>query len=338
MQIKKYTIASLIFIALVGWYVYAYITQESIGLDLFGVPLPSLSIALWVVVPLVILYFLSVLHIVFYSFVGTLKVRKYEKDYEKIMDSIIDSYLGKDDKIYTYKTPRYKLLGAIVHNSMLFPTANLTSDTENEKLNKVLKIIEDLKNGEVVELKQYSLKSNNKLVSINNRNKYVKGILTAEKILSKFENFDKDLCEDAYVDFVKLSPLYAIEKYKQFLNKKSLFEILFRVNAVEDRLEISNDSLITMFKSLELDAKDYINISKALSTGFSPEQRIKLFEKLSDEDEKVMEAYLFTLFDLEMLEPTVEILQNSQPDEFINFKAYSALKQCNKNFDISLFI
>jgi len=338
MYIKRYTIASFIFIALVGWYVYAYVTQQSMSLDLFGIPLPSLSIALWVIVPLAIFYLLSVFHIFVYSFVGNLKARKYEKDYEKIIDSIIDSYLDKDDKIYVYRTPRYKLLGTIVHNSLLFPTSNLSSDTENEKLNKVLRIIDQLKNGEIVDLKPYGLKSDNKLVGVNNRNKYTKGILTAEKILSKAENFDRELCEEAYADFVKSAPLHVIEKYKQFLNKKSLFEILYRANSVEKRLEISNETLAGMFKSLEFSAKEYIEISKALSTGFSPEQRIKLFETLSDEDDKVMEAYLFTLFDLEMLEPTVEILQNSQSDEFINFKAYSALKQCNKNFDISLFI
>ncbi|DAB29351.1 MAG TPA: hypothetical protein CFH84_09980 [Sulfurimonas sp. UBA12504] len=338
MQIKKYTMASLIFITLVGWYVYAYVTQESISLDFFGITLPSLSVALWIVAPLAIFYILSLLHIFFHSFMGTLKMRKFEKDYEKIIDSIIDSYLGREDRVYLYKTPRYKLLGSIVHNSILFPTSNLSPDTENEKLNKVIKIIEEIKAGEVVELKQYSLKTNNKLVTLNNRNKYNKALLSAEKILSKSELYDEELCRDAYIDFVKVSPLYAIEKYKQFLSKKALFEILVRVNAVENRLEISNETLIFMFKSLNFTSKEYIDISKALSTGFSPEQRIKLFETLSEEDEKVMEAYLFTLFDLEMLEPTVEILQNSQSDEFLKFKAYSALKKCNQKFDISLFL
>jgi hypothetical protein len=269
---------------------------------------------------------------------GTLKMRKFEKDYEKIMDSIIDSYLGREDKVYSYKTPRYKLLGSIVRNSMLFPTSNLSPDTENEKLNKVIKIIEEINAGEVVELKQYSLKANNKLVALNNRNRYNKGLLSAEKILSKSELYDEELCKDAYTDFVKISPLYAIEKFKQFLNKKALFEILVRVNAIENRLEISNESLMAMCRSLDFNAKEYIDISKALSTGFSPEQRIKLFESLSEEDENVMEAYLFTLFDLEMLEPTVEILHNSQSDEFLKFKAYSALRKHNQKFDISLFI
>jgi len=193
MQIKKYTMASLIFITLVGWYVYAYVTQESISLDFFGITLPSLSVALWIVAPLAIFYILSLLHIFFHSFMGTLKMRKFEKDYEKIIDSIIDSYLGREDRVYLYKTPRYKLLGSIVHNSILFPTSNLSPDTENEKLNKVIKIIEEIKAGEVVELKQYSLKTNNKLVTLNNRNKYNKALLSAEKILSKSELYDEEL-------------------------------------------------------------------------------------------------------------------------------------------------
>ena len=69
----------------------------------------------------------------------------------------------------------------------------------------------------------------------------------------------------------------------------------------------------------------------------TPEQRLKLFEGLSDSSEDAMNGYLYTLFDLEMLESAKEILDNSQPNEFIKFKAYSTLKSCNKNFDIKLF-
>ena len=338
MQIKKYTMASLIFIILVGWYVYAYINQTSMSVDFFGIALPTLSVALWVVVPIAIFYIFTLLHMFFYSFVATLKVKRYEKDYEKIMDSILDAYLGKEDKVYFYKTPRYRLLGSVIKNSVLQPTAQLSADTENEKLNKVVSIIEDIKRGEVVELKPFSLKLNNKLVIQNNRNMYNKELLSAEKVLAKSEIYDRELCEDAYTDFVKTAPLTAIEKYKQFLSKKSLFEILSRVNAEENGLIISNEVLIAMIKTLQLDKSDYINISKALSHGFFPEQRIKLFETLSNENEEVMKAYLFTLFDLEMVEQAQELLSNTQNDEFLKFKAYSELKNNNKNFNIELFI
>ena len=70
----------------------------------------------------------------------------------------------------------------------------------------------------------------------------------------------------------------------------------------------------------------------------NPEQRIKLFETLSNENENVMEAYLFTLFDLEMLAPANEILETSQNNEYVYFKAYSSLRECGKHFDINLFI
>jgi len=69
-----------------------------------------------------------------------------------------------------------------------------------------------------------------------------------------------------------------------------------------------------------------------------PDERIKLFKLLSDKSETASPAYLYTLFDLEMIAPAVEILENSQPEEFIYFKAYKALKDCHQNFSIDLFI
>ncbi len=338
MYIKRYTIAAFMFIILTGWYVYAFITQDSMSLDFFGVPLPSLSIALWVAIPMVLLYLASTFHMAFYSLMGSFKLRKYEKDYDKLIDAIIEAYLGKENRNHIFKTSRYKLLGKLVDNTVLFPSQGLTPDTDNEKINNIIKLINDIKNGEVVELKKYSLPSDNALVIQNERNRYKKGDLSAEDILSNANKYDKSLCIEAYTDYVKTAPLYAIEKYKEFLTKEALFIILSRVNADENTLEVSNESLIALFEELDLDKNDYIQISIALASGMVPEQRIKLFETLSEEKEEAMDAYLYTLFDLEMLAPADEILENSQSNEYLNFKSYRALKECNKQFNINLFI
>ena len=69
-----------------------------------------------------------------------------------------------------------------------------------------------------------------------------------------------------------------------------------------------------------------------------PEQRIKLFEQLSDKNEEALGGYIYTLYDLGMFSTADEILDNSQPGEYIYFKAYRSLKECNKNYDISLFV
>lgn len=338
MYIKRYTIAALIFIILAGWYVYAFITQDSMSLDFFGIPLPSLSIALWVVLPMILLYLASVFHMAFYSMLGSFKLRKYEKDYEKLIDAIIEAYLGKENRNHVFKTPRYKLLGELVDNTVLFPSQILSADTANEKINNVIKLINNIKSGEVVELKKYSLPADNALVIQNERNRYKKGDISAEDILSHANKYDRNLCVEAYTDYVKTAPLYAIEKYKEFLTKEALFIILQRVNASENALEVSNDALLALFEKLDLDKNDYIKISTVLAGGMLPEQRIKLFETLSEEKDEAMDAYLYTLFDLEMLAPADEILENSQPNEYLNFKSYRALKECNKHFNINLFI
>ena len=338
MYLKRYTIASFLLIVIVGWYVYAFVTQDSYAINLFGVQLPSISIAVLISVPLVILYVASLFHMAFYSLIKGLANRKYEKDYEKFIDSLVDAYLGKQKRSHIYKTDRYKLLGAVVDNSNLMAGAELKPDTSSEKINKILELIEELKSGKVVELKKYSLSPTNQLVIINQRNMYKNGDLSAENILSAKDKYTKDLLDEVYIDFVKESPFYAIEKYKEFLTKESLFIILDRINADENTLEVSNDDLILLFSKLELNEDDYIAISKALSQNMIPEQRIKLFETLSEDSEDTIGAYLYTLFDLEMLAPADELLSNTQQDEFLKFKSYRALKECGKNFNIELFV
>jgi len=339
MYIRRYTVAAVIWMALVGWYVYAYITHDTMGLDFFGIPLPSLSIALWVVLPVAVLYIGSVFHMAFYSFLGGLKLRKYDQDYEKMIDAIVDAYLGKKERNYIFKTERYKLLGSLLENTTLSPTNDLIGFTGNEKIDNILKALEKIKRGEVVDLKQYRLSPTNPLVIQNEKNKYKMGALSAATILSNPSKYDKQFCEEVYAEYVKTAPLADIEKYKEFLTKEALYNIFARINADKNTLDISNETLIELMKQLELSKKDYIEISSILAkSGMLPEQRMKLFEVLGDEDEDAMEAYLYTLFDLEMLAPAKEILQNSHADEFQNFKAYYALKECGKNFSIELFV
>ena len=338
MYIKRYAITGFIFVVLVGWYVYAFITQESMDMNLFGIALPSFSIALWVVLPLIFLILASIFHIAFYSFMGNMQQRKYEKDYNKLIDAVVDAYLGKQNRKNSYKTKRYELLGSIIDNANIYPTFDSVALVSNEKIAKVLEIIDAIKKGEVVDLKKYALESSNPLVIQNHRNRRAKGEISCEDVLTHFSKYDPSFCQEVYVEFVESAPWYAIEKYKQFLSKEALFKILERVNAQENTLELSNETLLLLFAELDLDAKEYIAISNTLSAHMLPEQRIKLFEALSEKEEEAVSAYLFTLFDLEMLAPADEILDNSQADEYLNFKSYRALKECNKHFNIKLFV
>lgn len=338
MYIKRYAITALLFILFVGWYVYAYISQESIALNFLWVELPSLSIALLVVAPIIFLTLASIFHMFFYSFLGTLKERKSEKDNEKLLDAIADTFLGKDTSHVKYKTPTYQLLGSLVANTNISPTDKLSVLIKDKKIQNILELIEKIEEGEVVDLKKYALTNKNPLMMKNQLNRYKKGEINAERILTSPGKYNKELATIAYVDFVKKASVNAIEKHKEYLTKDALFEILARVNSNEKILDISNENLKALILSLELTTKDYIKISTALASNMVPEQRIKLFESLSEKNDDALEAYLFTLFDLEMLAPADDILENSEPDELLKFKSYRALKECNKNFNINLFV
>jgi hypothetical protein len=172
----------------------------------------------------------------------------------------------------------------------------------------------------------------------NDKNRYDAHELSADDVLNKSGRYSKELCGRAYIDASKKSSLAIIEKNKEFMSKEALHNVLSRINADQNQLVLSNELLIELIGVLELNEKDYITVSQVLAKSMIPEQRIKLFELLSEKDDEATGAYLYTLYDLEMQYHANEILANTQAHEYLNFKAYRALKECNKHYDISLFV
>ena len=238
MYIKRYTVSVILFMVLVGWYVYAFVTQESTSMDIFGIHMPSLPIAFWVLMPVLLIYVASVAHMSYYSLVASLKLRKYQKDFDKLTDAITDAYLGKENRLHDYKTERYGLIGKLIDNSTIVPTETLGS-VGNEKIDTVISLLREIKNGNDQELKKYRLDKNNLIATHNEDIRFEKGDLSPEDVLSHSERYNEELCTKAYVKMASRAPLYAIEKYKSYMNKEALFTLLKRLNADENTLEIS---------------------------------------------------------------------------------------------------
>ncbi len=337
MYLKRYTVAAFILMGLVGSYFYISFPNEKLAVTLLGVNLPSLSIAVWVVVAMFVLYLSTVGHMLYYSLVGSLKLRKFRKDAETFLESVSDALLGRIERHHNYKTERYSVFGKVLDASRLELLSNLEKSGD-EKLDQIIDLINKINNGEHVDLKKYRLSTKNALVQKNDMNAYNAGDIAEEQVLNNAERYSEELVSLAFTNYAKTAPLQQIEKYKAFLTKPVLFKIVARVNAEENILDISTDHLISLFSEVPITEEGYINLSATLSENMLPDERIKLFKKLSEENETAMPAYLYTLFDLEMIAPAEEILENSQPDEYTYFKAYKALKDCHKNFSIELFI
>jgi len=336
MHIRRYSLAALIFMGLTFAYVFLMVSKESVSIDLFGIHLPQLPVALWVVLPVVVLYFFTVLHLMYTGFIGGFKLRKYQKDYETLLTQLNSIYLKKNDKKTEYKTERYQVLSNALENTTLAEKESFTT-TGNPKIDTLSSQIAEVFSGKTVDIKKFNLEIDNPIRIKNDLNRLENGDINSENILSKSDKFSKEVCKAAYIKFVETSPLYAIEQYKEYMSKKTLTATLERVNSGEYGFEASNESLLNLFAQVELVEEEYIDYSALLATHMIPDQRIKLFELLSDANENAMEAYLYTLYDVEMIDKAAEIIDNAQDDEFIAFRAYRSLREHNQNYNINLF-
>lgn len=337
MYLKRYTLGTLALMLFVGWYISQFLGySHSESISFFGINLPALPIAVLVLFPVFVLYVASVLHMLYYSLKSFFKLRSYQKDYTMLVDMIMDELLNKDHH-YHFKTEPYKLLAKVLENTSMTVDDNIEL-TENEKVNTILKMLNEVKTGKVVDLKKFNLSRENPIVIQNQKNRMLNMDLNAEDILSKSDKYTKDILEKAYVNFVATAPMYAIETYQEYMTKDALYIILARVNSEENTLEVSNESLIALINRLTLSRNDYLSISKELSIHMIPEQRMRLFETLAEQEEEAQEAYLYTLFDLEMIDTAKEFLETIGAEDAMKFRAYLALKECGHTFNINLFI
>ena len=337
MYLKRYTIGSVIFMLFVGWYISQFLGfSQTESISLFGLPLPSLPVAVLVLLPVVILFIMSVLHMMYYSVKSYFKLRNYQKDYTTLIDMIMDELLNKDHH-HNFKTEPYQLLSKVLENTSMSIDDNIEL-TKNDKVNTIMQLLSDVKEGKVVELKKYNLDADNPLVRQNQKNRMNSEDLTAEAILAKSDKYSEDILEKAYTSYAKTAPLYALEKHQDNISKEALFIILARINSDENTLEISNESLLGLINRLALSKEEYLRVTQELSKHMIPEQRMKLFETLSEQVEEAQEAFLYTLLDLEMIEQAKEFLESVPKDEMLKFRAYLVLKESGHNFCISLFI
>jgi hypothetical protein len=337
MYLKRYTLGTLALMLFVGWYISQFLGySQSESISFFGINLPALPIAVLVLFPVFVLYVASVLHMLYYSLKSFFKLRSYQKDYTMLVDMIMDELLNKDHH-YHFKTEPYKLLAKVLENTSMSVDDTIEL-TENEKVNSILKMLHAVKTGDVVDLKKFNLNRENPIVIQNQKNRMLNLDLNAEDILSKSDKYTKDILEKAYINYAAIAPMYAIEKYQEYMTKDALYIILARVNSEENTLEVSNESLLVLMDRLTLSRNDYLSISKELSIHMIPEQRMRLFETLAEQDEEAQEAYLYTLFDLEMIDTAKEFLESLGAEDAMKFRAYLALKECGHTFSINLFI
>jgi len=335
MGIKRYILLSVIYILAIGLYVYSF-NGDTYTLKVYTLSL-NLPIALWIVLPAIVFFIASIIHLMYYSFKEFLHNRALQKDFQNFKVALGKKVLGEDE--YTnYKTTWFRFLGKSLK---ILNYKNIPSefDLGDEEVMALAKVVEDIKNGKVVDLKKYKLSKENELIEQNKINNLKEDPKYAQIILKECSDKDSKICQLAYFEYLKYASFEDIKKLN-FTPTKEIFRILMeRYLDEEDSFEMDLKSIEELLTQFKASPADYLELAREIKVKLDPDAMIALFEKLYNSTEHVAaDAYLYVLYELQMIDKIREILDNSEEKEFIKFKTLLFLRDHGKHIDSGMFL
>jgi ribosomal protein L20 len=340
MQIRRYGAAALLFMVVIGWFIFAFVTQDytgniSIGDKYF---VPDMPIAVAVLIPAIILFILTLAHMVFFFLLDYFKNTTKKADFQRLEQAIMMSLKNKVDEKPHYTSKKYRDIGELLNSVKITPNDIDAIDlSDKNKYKEVVDTLIDLKDGKVVELPSnagYHLKE------LNLWNELKESENIAESILMERGFYSDELYAEAFNALCKSNTYQTIQRYERWFNIDGLWNIIHRVNAEENPLHLEKDELLRLISQINFFRTDYTKLAQVMRhSSIEPDVRISIFKTLLEKSDDATEGYIYTLLDLEMVSDAQSALNELQPDELENLKAYIAVKDHNlSSIDIDYFI
>jgi hypothetical protein len=331
MGFKKYIVFSIIFI--VAIYGYAF----SLELGDYKITVLDISVnlpvAVWLIVPLVLLFLATIGHILFYGLINIFKTRAIRKDHETMIDLLKANLLGKNSN-KKFKTQGFKSLSKIL-TQFNFTVKDETFSSTDEELNKIVAYVQDIRNGKFISDKSFKLSETSELANLNLLNKINEQVDFAVEVVKKSENYPVNVVKHAFDNVLTNKTMTTVKKlYKNIKLDKELAKKLFEKDAANNEFGFTTEEIIKIVKDLDYKSEDYMMLAKNYETILQPDQIIALFEKLSNELETATPAYLHVLCEYEMIEKVKEIVSATSDDEYTAFKALLDLKDAGKQYNL----
>jgi hypothetical protein len=297
-----------------------------------------LPVAIWVIVPALILFAVTLLHMFFYGFKNYLALRTIQKDNENLL-IVVQQRLINEAASVTFKNDEIKELGNILSQVNLEICGDKFTSS-NSKISKISKYILDINNKEYVSNKDFKLSGDNILMQQNLKNRIDADDNFALDILKQPSGYKNNIVKYAFMKVIDTKSMTSIKKVLDglTLDVEMLIKFVSRDSKENTEISFDNAALIKLINSVDISNKDLITIAKAYKASMNPEQLIKLYEDLMTQNEKLTESYLYILSEYEMLSEMREILVNSQKNEYTIYKAYLDLRDAGKHYSLDSFV
>jgi len=334
MGIKRYFLVTLIYMLAIGLYVYSF-NGGSTTLELFSFSM-TLPVAFWIVLPILFLVIASIGHLVFYNFKDFLYKRALKKDIELFKEATKNRILG-EDVTTSYKTDGFKFAGKALQ-CMRFDPSIPTTFLEEDVV-KVCSVAVSVANGNYEDLKKYRLAKANPCVIQNSINRLKVEPRFALEVLKNCKELESELCRQAYVALIDFASFNEIKRYDFPPEKRTFRRMMERYLDADDSFDMDIKSIEDMLEHFNADRTDYLELAHEIKIKLTPDALIALFEKLYNSKGSVAaDAYLYVLYDLQMIDKIRELLLNSDPEDFVKFKTIMFLRDHGKSIDIDKFL
>ena len=331
MGFKKYIVFSVLFIAATYGYTFSLELGEY-RVSVLDISL-SLPVALWIILPLLLLFIATIGHILFYGLINVFKQRSVNKDQETMI-ALIKSNLLEKKNTKRFKTKGFKDLSAVL-SQFDFSIKDASFSSKDEDLNKLVANIQDIKAGKFVNDKSLKLNEVSTLANMNMLNKVNEQTDFAVDVLKKPENYSANVVRQSFINVLNDKTMTTIKKlYKNIKLDKELAKMLFEKDAANNEFGFTSDEISKIVKDLEYTTEDYLALARNYESILQPDQIIALFETLSAEIDASIPAYLHVLFEYEMIEKVKEIVGATPEAEYSAFKALLDLKESGKHYDL----
>jgi hypothetical protein len=298
---KRYTLFSIIFIALIVLFVY--IEQNNTS-TFINITLPN---AVWVGVFLVLFYIFSIL----FLGITNLKEYFYKKNIQKDIDILITNIKNR----ILYKEPINKEIKILKEcNNFINNIQGLNIIPKKCEKFEFLEDIEKLKNAEVIEIGKYKLKEDNPWFILNIKNRLKKDENFAKEVLKKYKN--EELKKEAFKIYAKKASINEILKYDYTIDKE----------IIKAHLKYENVKLL--LQKAKLLPSEEIEIAKEIHQSLDPDKEFDILEPL-----KWASAYL--AFKYEHIQKAKEIIEEN---ELKFFEYFLKLKEAGIKADIDEYI
>jgi len=332
MRLGLYIFAALTLMGIVGALVHM-INPNNFLIEVMGINL-NFPVAVWVVMPMALLLLFTIMHMFYYGVRSYLKKKKWMHDAETLEDALYWS-LVHEPKEQKYMIDEVKRSAGLLSRS----TLDVVDGVEglSERLTKIVNIINKIKNGEYVDLKENKLakvfNEGNPHLIRNPLNRLESDPEFVEEVMKSSSKFSDQVQHEALRIFASKETFFKARKYAKIFDVENFMVMLNRAAEDED-MGLSADILNDFVEGLKLKCADFVRIAKVTKKIFSPDENLALFKRYQKENPKAQNAYLYLLFEYELLDEIANYFDEHEEHEFVKYRALFELKKQNKGFKL----